>query len=193
MKNYILPLLIIALSIMSCQKEDDIITPIAPITPSTETTIITDTTTNNTTILDTNYKLVKCTFEYIDYNDQSNNVSYFGYPYSEYGTTTNFKNDGVDTITVNMPMYPSTYYNPTTPLYLPNGEPEWFYLIVNDIVRTEYSIDMNIDMTRVICTLFIYDMDFHFYVTEDNGTIILTLSDIGDNWRTTQTMCFEPM
>ena len=72
--------LIILIFLNSC-KEDGLLQPI--------------------TILDTDYKLVKCTFEYIDYNDQSNNISYFGYPYNKYGVTTNFKNDGANTILVN--------------------------------------------------------------------------------------------
>ena len=133
MKKYIIKLLI-PLLIISCQKEDDIFVPTTETNNTTNTTVndFDTLTNNNVTISDTNYKLVKCTFEYVDHNDQSNNISYFGYPYSEYGVTTNFKNDGADTILVNMPMYPATYYNPTIPLYLPNGQPEWFRLIVNN-------------------------------------------------------------
>ena len=207
MKNYILALLMLSLLIMSCQKEDDIITPITPITETTnvdsiilvannDTVIVSvDTLTNNTT---TTYKLVKCTYEYIDNDDQSNNISYFGYPYSEYGTTAEFSDDGfyIDTILVNMPMYPTQYtIQSTLPLYF-NGEPEWFQLTVNsisEINETESYVDVNADMKRVICSQIIYDLEFRFFISEHNGTITLHLSDIGDNWRSNQTMCFEPM
>tara|TARA_Y100000593_G_C4184546_1_gene273720 strand:- start:155 stop:751 length:597 start_codon:yes stop_codon:yes gene_type:complete len=198
MKKYLIKLLI-PLLIISCQKEDDLFVPITETNNTTNSTTsnVSDTTINNintdVTILDSEYKLVKCTFEYIDNNDQSNNISYFGYPYDEYGVTTNFKNDGTDTILVNMPMYPSTYYNATIPLYLPNGEPEWFMLIVNNIIKTEQYVNMNVDMRRVVCPQFLYGLDFHFSITEDNGMLILNLHDTGDNWSTHQTLRFEPI
>tara|TARA_R110000765_G_scaffold158578_1_gene262143 strand:- start:2861 stop:3496 length:636 start_codon:yes stop_codon:yes gene_type:complete len=211
MKNYILPLLILSLSIMSCQKEDDILTPISPNPTNIETNNIVDTTivlTNNDTVIvsvdtltnntTTTYKLVKCTYEYIDNDDQSNNISYFGYPYNEYGTTADFSDDGfyIDTILVNMPMYPTQYtIQSTLPLYF-NGEPEWFQLTVNsisEINETESYVDVNADMKRVICSQIIHDLEFRFFISEHNGTITLHLSDIGDNWRSNQTMCFEPM
>ena len=101
MKNYLLPLLILPLLIMSCQKEDDIFTPIpqnietvnnidtttvnnidTTTVNNIDTTTVsnTDTTTNNTTTSQPNYKLVKCTYEYIDNNDTSNNINYVGVP-----------------------------------------------------------------------------------------------------------------
>jgi hypothetical protein len=208
MKNYILPLLMLSLSIMSCQKEDDIFTPISPNPTNIETNNIVDTTivlTNNDTVIvsvdtltnntTTTYKLVKCTYEYIDNNDQSNNISYVGYPYSEYGTTADFSNGEfhIDTILVNMPMYPSNYtMNSTLPLYF-NGEPEWFQLTVNSTFKTNEYVEFNADMKRVICSQIIYGLNFRLFITEDNGTITLHLPDLGDNWRSNQTLCFEPM
>ena len=184
MKNYILALLMLSLSIMSCQKQDDIFTP----NP-------TNIETNNIIGTTTTYKLVKCTYAYIDNNDQSNNISYVGYPYSEYGTTADFSNGEfhIDTIMVNMPMYPSNYtMNSTLPLYF-NGEPEWFQLTVNSTFKTNEYVEFNADMKRVICSQIIYGLNFRLFITEDNGTITLHLPDLGDNWRSNQTLCFEPM
>ena len=222
MKKYLLPLLTLLVVLSSCSKEDDLLTPV-PQPPQTTTTttningdttnINGDTTTNNGTgnvlqafendyvvatndnnvTVDINYKLVKCTYEYIESGNPANNISFFGYPYSEYGTITNFKNDGTDSLMVNMPMYPVTYMpQPTEPIYF-NGQPEWFILTVNNIFKTEEYVDINIDMKRVLCPQTIYDMDFRFFITENNGVLTLTLTDHGNNWTTIQTMCFEPM
>jgi hypothetical protein len=225
MKNYLLPLLILPLLIMSCQKEDDILTPIpqnietvnnidtttvnnidtttvnnidTTTVNNIDTTTVsnTDTTTNNTTTSQPNYKLVKCTYEYIDNNDPSNNINYVGYPYSEYGITADFSNGefNIDTILVNMPMYPSHYtLNATLPLYLPNGQPEWYQITVNSTFKTEEYVEFNADMKRVICSQTLYGLNFRLFITEDNGTITLHLPDLGDNWRSNQTLCFEPM
>lgn len=208
MKNYLLPLLIIPLLMMSCQKEDDIFTPIpqnietnnnidTTTVSNIDTTTVSnsDTTTNNTTTTQANYKLVKCTYEYIDNNDPSNNISYVGYPYSEYGVTADFSNGefNIDTILVNMPMYPSDYtLNATLPLYF-NGEPEWYQLTVNSTFKTNEYVEFNADMKRVICSQTLYGLNFRLFITEDNGTITLHLPDLGDNWRSNQTLCFEPM
>jgi hypothetical protein len=189
---------------MSCQKEDDIITPITETNNTTVNSVDTifnglDTIINN---LPVTYKLVKCTYDYIDYNDQSNNISFFGNPYDEYGTTTDFMNDCcVDTLMINMPVYPVYYPNATEPLYY-NGEPEWFILIINHgffvdggspIGQGGEFVDITFDMRRVLCPATIPNMTIRFFITENNGVVTLTLSDSGNNWVTTQTMRFEPM
>ena len=98
-----------------------------------------------------------------------------------------------DTLTVNMPMYPEQYMiQPTIPLYF-DGEPEWFQLIVNNVYKNENFVDMNVDIKRVICSQVLSDFQFRFFITENNGVLILTLSDMGVRWTTTQTMRFELM
>jgi len=210
MKKYLFSIITLLVVLSSCQKEDDILTPITQPTQTNTTNTNGDTTTiisnpvdslgnidtTTTTTTNTRYKLVKCTFEYTDYDNQSNNVSYFGYPYNEYGTTIDFSTGPTsnDTLTVNMPMYPAQYMiQPTIPLYLPNGEAEWFQLIVNDVLKTENYVDINVDIKRVICSQIIHDLQFRFFITENNGELILTLTDMGVHWTTTQTMRFEPM
>jgi hypothetical protein len=197
MKKYLLSLLTLLVILSSCEKEDDILTPITQPT-QTNTTNTTNTNGDTTTnVLPTTYKLVKCTYDYIDDNNPSNNISYFGNPYDEYGTTTDFidnlQAEGYDTLMVNMPMYPVWYMpQPTEPLYF-NGEPEWFILTVKDFMKTDEWVDATIDMRRVLCPATITDLQFRFFITENNGVLTLTLTDQGNNWTTIQTMRFEPM
>ena len=202
-KVIVLPVLVILIFLNSCKKEEEIF---VPITDTTTVNVVDTTTTVNvvdTTTTNVNYKLVECTYEYVDYNNSLNNINYFGHPYNQHGITTDFRNDfyeshdgsirNEDILMVNMPMYPEFYMpQPTMPLYY-NGEPEWFILTVTQFNVTEDYVNMNVDMRRLLCPATIYGLEFTFSVIENNGILLLILSDHGNNWETTQTMRFEPI
>ena len=133
--------------------------------------------------------MVNCSFNYDDINDDNNDIGYEGQPYNEFGNI-NTLTVG-DSSMVNMPIYPTSNTVQTTPLFLPNGTPEWFKFTINSITKTSGGYDLNLDMKRIICSQTIQGLNLHFDVVEFGDMMELSISDQGNGWSTYQTITFK--